>query len=175
MSLQTNNTLCLPEDVATLQTLVREQHAAMTALRAQLQIEKLGRERAELKVKDLLRRMFGPKSEKLSAAQGLLFDVASAAEQAAAVARDAIKRARAVIKSSHRSGVRRAPDNLPILDTVRVDLPDEQKAGLVWIRDEISYEQDYQPSQFFRRAFVRPVYVIRRSCMGRASHRCRCE
>lgn len=159
MSLQTNNNPCLPDDVATLQTLVREQHAAMAALRAQLQIEKLGRERAELKVKDLLRRMFGPKSEKLSAAQGLLFGVASAAEQAAAVARDALKRARAVIKSSHRSGVRRAPENLPILDTVRVDLPEEQKAGLVWIRDEISYEQDYQPSQFFRRAFVRPVYV----------------
>lgn len=159
MSLPINNNLCLPNDVATLQTLVREQHAAMTALSAQLQIEKLGRERAELKVKDLLRRMFGPKSEKLNAAQGLLFGVASAAEQAAAIARDAIKRARAVIKSPHRSGVRRAPENLPILDTVRVDLPEEQKAGLVWIRDEISYENDYQPSQFFRRAFVRPVYV----------------
>ncbi len=160
MSLQTNNNPCLADDVTTLQTLVREQQMAMTALRAQLQIEKLGRERAELTVKDLLRRMFGPKSEKLSAAQGLLFGLASAAEQAAAVARDAIKRARAAIKSPHRGGVRRgAPENLPILDTVRVDLPEEQKAGLVWIRDEISYEQDYQPSQFFRRAFVRPVYV----------------
>lgn len=42
---------------------------------------------------------------------------------------------------------------------VRVDLPEDQKTGLVWIRDEISYEQDYQPSQFYRRAFVRPVYV----------------
>src|SRR5690606_7294567 len=108
MSLSTNNNLCLPEDVATLQALVREQHMAMAALHAQLQIEKLGRERAELKVKDLLRRMFGPKSEKLNAAQGLLFGVASAAEQAAAVARDALKRARAVIKSSHRSSVRRS-------------------------------------------------------------------
>lgn len=40
-----------------------------------------------------------------------------------------------------------------------MDLPEGEKAGLVWIRDEVSYEQDYQPSQFFRRAFVRPVYV----------------
>src|SRR5687767_5329365 len=140
MSLPINNNLCLPEDVATLQSLVRDQHAAMMALHAQLQIERLGRERAQLKVKDLLRRMFGPKSEKLNAAQGLLFGVASAAEQAVAIARDAIKRARAVIKSPHRSGVRRTPENLPILDTVRMDLPEEQKAGLVWIRDEISYE-----------------------------------
>jgi hypothetical protein len=85
----------LPEDTATLQALVREQQAQLAAIRAQLQIEKLGRERAELKVKDLLRRMFGPSSEKLNAAQGLLFGMASAAEQAAAIARDAIKRASA--------------------------------------------------------------------------------
>lgn len=106
----TNNSLNLPDDVVTL---VREQQVAITALRSQLQIEKLGRERAELKVKDLLRRMFGPRSEKLNAAQGLLFGVASAAEQAAAVAREAIKRASAALKSHHRSTVRRAaPQNL---------------------------------------------------------------
>ena len=52
MSLPINNNLCLPDDVATLQTLVREQHAVMTTLSAQLQIEKHGRERAELRVKE---------------------------------------------------------------------------------------------------------------------------
>lgn len=57
----TNSSLNLPDDVVTLQTLVREQQVAITALRSQLQIEKLGRERAELKVKDLLRRMFCPR------------------------------------------------------------------------------------------------------------------
>jgi len=36
----------------------------------------------------------------------------------------------------------------------------------VWIRDELSYEQDYQPSQFFRRAFVRPVYAHPRKVHG---------
>lgn len=160
LCLPTNNNLHLPADVATLQALVREQHTALSALRAQLHIEKLGRERAELTVKDLLRRMFGPKSEKLNAAQGLLFDVASAAEQAAGMARAALKRASTAIKRMHRGGGRRAaPQNLPILDTVRIDLPEEQKAGLVWMRDEVSYENDYQPSQFFRRAFVRPLYA----------------
>jgi hypothetical protein len=167
LSSLTHNTLSLPADVATLQALVREQQSTLTALRNQLQIEKLGRERAELKVKDLLRRIFGPRSEKLSAMQGLLFDAASAAEQAAAVAREAIKRASRAIKPVRRGGGRRAaPENLPILDTVRVDLPEEQKAGLVWIRDEVSYEQDYQPSQFFRRAFVRPVYAHPRKVHG---------
>jgi hypothetical protein len=83
--------------------------------------------------------MFGPRSEKLSALQGLLSGTASAAEQAAAVAREAIKRASRTIKPVRRGGGRRAaPENLPILDTVRVDLPEAQKAGIVWIRDEVS-------------------------------------
>jgi hypothetical protein len=84
----------LPEDVSSLQAIVREQQAALAALLEQLKIEKLGRERAELKVKDLLRRIFGPKSERISALQGLLFGAASAAEKVAAVARDAPTRAK---------------------------------------------------------------------------------
>src|SRR5687768_5392203 len=128
--IETNNNHCLPEDVAALQVLVREQQSTITALRNQLQLDKLGRERAELKVKDLLRRMFGPSSEKLNAAQGLLFRVASAAEQAAAVAREAIKKASRAIKKVRKNGGRRpAPENLPILDTVRLDLPEEKKEG----------------------------------------------
>jgi transposase len=140
----------LPGDVSSLQSLVRQ-------LRSELTIEKLGRQRAEAKVKDLLRRIFSPKSEKLNALQGLLFAAASAAEHTAAVTRDAIKRAGAATKRlpSLREK-RRAPENLPILDTVRVDLSEEQKAGLV--RDEVTYEQDYRASQFFLRAIVRPVY-----------------
>ena len=159
--IEPNNTISLPDDLATLQALVREQQSTIAVLRSQVQIEKLGRERAELKVKDLLRRIFGPSSEKLNAAQGLLFGAASASEQAAAaVAREAIKKARGAIKKTRRGGGRRpAPENLPILDTVRIDLPEERKRDLVWIRDEVSYEQDYKPSQFFRRAFIRPVYV----------------
>jgi hypothetical protein len=38
-------------------------------------------------------------------------------------------------------------------------VPPKQKVGLVWVRDEVSYEQDYQPSQFFRREIARPVHV----------------
>jgi transposase len=142
----------LPEGVFSLQSLVRQ-------LCSELAIEKLGRQRAEAKVRDLLRRVFSPKSEKLNALQGLLFAAASAAEHTAAVTRDAIRRAGAAAKRlpSLREK-RRAPENLPILDTVRVDLPEKEKAGLVWMRDEVTYEQDYRASQFFLRAIVRPVY-----------------
>jgi len=144
----------LPEDVTSLHCLVRR-------LQSELRIEKLGRERAEAKLKDLLRRMFGlPKSEKLNTLQGLLFAAANAAEQAAAVTRDALKRASSVARKLPAiRKKRRAPENLPVLDTVCIDLPEAQKAGLVWMRDEVSYEQDYRASQFYLRAIVRPVYV----------------
>lgn len=72
--------------IPALHALIREQQATLVALRDELRIEKIGRERAELKVKDLLRRIFGPKSEKLNALQGLLFGAASAVEQASALA-----------------------------------------------------------------------------------------
>jgi hypothetical protein len=147
--------------------LVREQQAVLAALVEQLKVEKLGRERAELKVKDLLRRIFGPKSERISALQGLLFGVATAAETVSAVARDALKRSQAAIKRApHGGGRRAAPENLPVLQTVTIDLSAEQKAGLVWMRDEVSYEQDYQPSQFFRREIIRPVYAHPRKAHG---------
>lgn len=162
-----HNSPSLPEDVPALQALVREQQAALTALLEELKIEKLGRERAELKVKDLLRRIFGPKSERISALQGLLFGMVTAAENAAAVAREALKRSQAAIKQvSHGGGRRAAPENLPVLETIRIDLPAEQKVGLVWMRDEVSYEQDYQPSQFFRRQIIRPMYAHPRKVHG---------
>ena len=59
-----------------------------------------------------------------------------------------------------------AAENLPVLETIRIGLPEEQKAGLVWMRDEISHEQDYQPSQFFRRAYVRAVYAHPKRLQG---------
>lgn len=129
----------------------------------------LGRERAETKFKDLLRRLYGlPKSEKLNALQGLLFAAASAAEQAAAMAREAVARASSVAKKQLPTlrKRRRAPDNLPILDTVRLDLPEAEKAGLEWMRDEVTYEQDYQASQFYLRKIVRPVYAHPRKLHG---------
>ena len=120
----------LPKDVPSLHSLVRR-------LQHELRIEKLGRERAETKAKDLLRRMFGmPKSERLNALQGLLFAAASAAEHAAAATREAMKRASGAAKRLPAiRKKRRVPENLPVLDTVRIDLPEEGKAGLVWMRD----------------------------------------
>jgi hypothetical protein len=55
-------------------------------------------------------------------------------------------------------GRRPKPQNLPVRREV-IDLPEEQKAGLVQIREEITEQIEYQPSQFFRLQIVRPVYA----------------
>src|SRR6185437_9598747 len=55
-------------------------------------------------------------------------------------------------------GRRAAPEHLPI-ERVEIDLPEAEKAGLVRIREEITEELDYQPSQFIRRHYVRFVYA----------------
>jgi hypothetical protein len=58
----------LPADVTALQALVRE-------LQSELKISTLRCARLEYKMRDLIRRMYGPKSEKLNPAQRLLFGI----------------------------------------------------------------------------------------------------
>jgi hypothetical protein len=40
-----------------------------------------------------------------------------------------------------------------------IDLPEEQKAGLVCIREEITKQLEYRPSQLYMLHLVRPVYA----------------
>lgn len=115
--------------------------------------------RAEYKLQDLLRRIYGPKSEKISPAQWALFGLPEAAE--AALARAASKAAGTTsTKQKKRGGRRAAPQDLPVHREV-IDLPEEQKAGLVKIREEITEQIEYRPSLFFRRQIIRPVYASR--------------
>lgn len=144
----------LPQDVGALQVLVRDLESA-------LYVEQLARERAESKLRDLLRRLFGPSSEKLDPNQYRLALEQIEADQAlAAAVQPEVATAPAVESPRKRpgGGRRPAPEHLPI-ERVEIDLPEEQKAGLVRIREEITEELDYEPSRFIRRHFVRPVYA----------------
>ena len=58
----------LPADTATLQTLVRD-------LQSQLKMSNLRADRLEYKLRDLIRHMYGAKTEKLNRAQRLLFGI----------------------------------------------------------------------------------------------------
>jgi transposase len=115
--------------------------------------------RAEYKLQDLLRRIHGPKSEKISPAQWALFGLPEAA--AAALVRATAKAASTTsTKPKKRGGRRAAPQDLPV-HREAIDLPEEQKAGLVKIRDEITEQIECRPSLFFRRQIIRPVYASR--------------
>jgi transposase len=131
-------------------------------LETALKIESLARERAEAKLKDLLRRLYGPKSEQLSADQlRLLFETLEADEQLrqeAPAAADAQAENQQEKPARKGGGRRAAPEHLPI-ERVEIDLPEAEKAGLVRIREEITEEVDYRPSQFIRRHYVRFVYA----------------
>jgi transposase len=112
----------------------------------------------EAKLADLTRRLFGPKSEKLDPAQlELAFGSVQAdeviAQEPAPVVED--KKPTAPRKGG---GRRPVPENLPT-ERVVLDVPEAERVGLVKIREEITEEIDYRPSQFIRRQYVRPVYA----------------
>lgn len=55
-------------------------------------------------------------------------------------------------------------EDLPVLETVTIDLPEADKfapdgTALVKIREEVTDEVDYRPGQLFRRQIVRQVYA----------------
>jgi len=55
-------------------------------------------------------------------------------------------------------------EDLPVLETITLDLPEDKKiapdgTALVKIREEITDEVDYQPGKLFRRQIIRPVYA----------------
>jgi transposase len=145
-----------------LATLLADNHrlqAELASERAALAEERLRRAAAEAKVQDLLRRLFGPKSEKLDPRQYELALEAAQADAAVAAAPPPAPVAAERSPTARRGGGRRpVPAHLPV-ERIVVDLPAAQTIGLVKIREEITTEIDYVPSRFVRREYVRPVYA----------------
>lgn len=136
-------------------------------LRAELAEERLLRLAAQAKIKDLLRRLFGATSEKIDSRQHRLALESVEADQQLAQAQQPALPPAVVEPAPVRAkrGVRRPiPANLPVERIVH-DLPEEQKRHpqtgepLVQIREEITEEIDYRPSQFVRVQHVVPVYA----------------
>lgn len=142
------------EDVGVLQRRIRE----LTGLLAR---ERLARERAEYKLRDLLRRLYGPKSEQFDSGQYALLLAQFEADQSLAQAQPPLPSMAPAPTpgAARRGGGRRpAPEHLPV-ERVVLDPPAADTAGLVRIREEITEELDYRPSRFIRRHYVRGVYV----------------
>ncbi len=159
----------LPDDPAKLKALLlaergelaaeRQAHAATTE---ELKLTRLERDQAKAKLQALLKRYFGRSSEKLDENQ---LKMAWAAVEADLETRTPPKPQKAP-QAPRRPSERRARrlEDLPVLETVVVDVPAEDKLApdgtpLVKIREEVTDEVDYQPGKLFRRQFIRPVYA----------------
>lgn len=126
-------------------------------LESALHAQTLALQRAEYKIADLLRRMYGPKTDQIDPAQLAL--LTSQLQADATIAQTPPPVAATPAQPKRTGGGRRpAPEHLPI-ERIVLDLPAEQTAGLIRIREEITEELDYRPSQFIRRHYVRPVYA----------------
>lgn len=151
-----------------LQAALAEKDMVLAGKEAELAEERLRRLAAEAKVKDLLRRLYGPSSEKIDAAQHLLALECLEADRQVAEAPPPAPKAQEPSepkRSKKKRGPRRPlPENLPVERVVH-DLPEEQKRDavtgepLVKIREEVTEEIDYRPSQFVRVQHVVPVYA----------------
>jgi len=98
--------------------------ARVRQLESQLKLSEARCARVEYKLQDLLRRIHGPKSEKISPAQWALFGLPEFA--AATSARIASETPTASsTKRKKRGGRRPAPQDLPVHREV-IDLPEEQ-------------------------------------------------
>ena len=151
------------KDVSKKQLLetIREQAAQLK--KRDEQIEALQNENALLRQKlDLLiRKVFGPSSEKLDPAQLEMFLQGGENSPGKPEASSALEEADP-LPSRHRTcrSDRRLPEDLPVVEQV-ID-PEEVKAEPdQWrcIGSEVSEQLDYEPARFLRRRLVRRKYV----------------
>ena len=155
----------LPTDAAALRALLLQERAeAAQALANEQSADERTRQRCDrLKfvLQELIRRYFGRSSEKIDPDQLNLAFAAVEADQAIVEAEPPSPPKAPRSPSQRRA---RRLEDLPLLETITIDLPPEQKIGpdgtpLVKIREEVTEEVDYQPGKLFRRRTVRLVYA----------------
>lgn len=156
---QDKNTTVPAEGVDALKTRVRE-------LETLLKFSELRYAKLDYKFRALLDRVYGAKADTLSPAQKLLFELldqpgALIVEPAQTTPERSEAAGESQTKSRKGQGRQRKvpfPENLPEKREV-IDLPEEQKKGLVKIREEITRQIDFNPGSFFWHVIVRPVYA----------------
>lgn len=153
---------------AQVEELRKEQQALLrekAELASELENARLKLKEAEAKLQDLIRRMHGPKSEKIDPEQHLLaFESVQADQKIAQQEQPKLPASAPEVPKAKRGNRRPVPAHLPV-ERVEHDLPEEQKKdpqsgeALVKIREEITEEIDYRPSRFVKVQHVVPVYA----------------
>jgi len=144
--------LNLPTDVAVLQDMIRELLTAHTSQHQRIA-------HLEHQLDQLLKRLYGPRADKIHPDQGLLFD---APQPEPVIEQPRPSPGEAKPKPGH--GRKTLPNNLR-RETVVVDIPEAEKLAIggrwTQIGEEVSEKLDYTPSSLFVRRIVRPKYVVR--------------
>jgi transposase len=152
----------LPQDLALCHELIRQQ--ADTIRQAQRRIEQL-----EHLVAQMLRRQYGPRSERLDPGQLRLFADDPAGETAESQPAEAVPEDRGTpARTWRRRGRRTLPEHLP-RERIVLELSEQERAcpGCGQVRmpfgEEVSEQLEYVPAALFVRQFVRRKYACR-SC-----------
>jgi transposase len=144
----------LPTDVAVLQGMIRE--LLGTHASDQRRIGHL-----EHQLDQLLKRLYGPRADKLNPDQASLFGDPPPVPVAPPVETPWESQPASQSKGHGRKSL---PPNLR-RETLVVDIPEADKlaVGGTWVRigEEVSEKLDYTPSSLFVRRTVRPKYVVR--------------
>lgn len=145
----------LPTDVAVLQGMIRELLATTRQQRRSI-------DHVEHKLDQLLRRLYGPRADKIHPDQSLLFEEPPPPEPQFVIV-EAPRESPSVARPRGH-GCKALPANLR-RETVVIDIPDIDKLtiGGRWtqVGEEVSEKLDYVPSSLFVRRTVRPKYVVR--------------
>lgn len=142
-----------PDDLAKMQ-------ARYLALEEENRLLRLEVQKGRLQLQSLLRQYFGRSAERLDPDQ---LDLALDAP----MQDDFLAGETSPVPPKPRSPSERRQrriDQLPILETIRIEPPIQERTApdgtpLVVIREEITEEVDYRPGVTFRRQIIRPVYA----------------
>lgn len=152
----------LPADVAACHALIEDARALVVELTASLRKEQRLRTQYEQRVQELLRRLYGPRAERIDPAQLLLFAQELAAA-AAPVEEEAPDEAAAPPrKKGH--GRKPLPKELP-RQRVEHDIAPEEKicpacsANKVRFGEDVSEQLEYVPASLYIIEHVRPKYA----------------
>jgi len=160
-----NVTENLPDDVAQCHALIAHLDAQRREFSATLQEERRLRMQLEQRVEQLLRRLYGPRAERVDPAQLILFGQDLAAPQpgeAESPAEQEAPASAAMMKKGH--GRKPLPKDLPRKRIVH-DVPAEEKVCAECGRDkkrigeEVSEQLEYVPASLCILEHVRPKYA----------------
>lgn len=150
----------LPNDLALCHELIRQQ--ASTLQEAQRRIEQL-----EHQVEQLLRRQYGPRSERVDPSQLHLFDDEAEETPPPPTPEDESNTETKPARTWKRRGRQRLPEHLP-RERVVLELSDQERicpcCGQLRMPfgEEVSEQLEYVPASLFVRQFVRRTYACRR-------------